>query len=209
MFDMLLDSVLILRIQKASTRRGDEQMWRKTLAELMAIKVRRWTAAHSTAMNARKQIDRRAVVFGILWLFASSAATCAHAEGPGTIRIQDAWARIAPNHSAIYVYLEIQNRAAVDDEFTSIWTPVAESAVVMKPRWHGLTMTMERVQPLVLKAGATLVMRPGGYQITVTGVTHAVHPGQTVPLELHLRNAGRLEYSVVISNKLLVSRKPH
>lgn len=151
------------------------------------------------------------------FLYALVCATClltggsvsnAHGQGERAVALENGWARKSPtDKSTVNVYLEITNRSTSADELVSIWTPVAETIVVEKPHWRGLKMSMERVHDLTFEPGQKIEFRPGHYQITLAHLSRPLPPGQAIPLELRFRNAGRMEYSVIVSNKLIVSRK--
>jgi len=152
-------------------------------------------------------MTRYHLIFGMLAFMAGGTLT-ASAQGINGIRIQNGWARTsATDKSTANIYLEIENQEQTSDELVSVWTSIAESAVVMQPHWQGLKMSLERAHSILLAPGNSLIMRPGAYQITVSGLSHPIHPGQTIPLELHFHHAGRLEYSVKVSNRLIVSKK--
>ena len=125
-----------------------------------------------------------------------------------SLRIENAWARLSTkgDRTAV-VYFEIWNGSDRADELMSVWTPIAEKAVIMYPNWKGLKMTMERASTLKIEAFEKIIFRPGMHQIDLTGLTRELHTGQSIPLEIKFRQAGRMELSIPVVNKMIKSQE--
>lgn len=96
------------------------------------------------------------------------------------------------------LYLDISNQGTTDDELLGVSTTLATRAELHRQVDHGGTTTMEEVTALAIPAGGKVAMRPGGYHVMLLGLKHPIASGETVPLELEFRHAGKLRHFATI-----------
>ena len=109
------------------------------------------------------------------------------------IMVMNATARasLTPVAKTGAVYLSVMNHGATDDKLLSITTPVAASALVHETTMDGDVMKMREVEGgLVVAAGATVDMKPGGTHVMLVGLKAPLKKGETVALELTFEKAG-------------------
>lgn len=90
------------------------------------------------------------------------------------------------------LYFVVSNRGAQDEELTAISTPAAERAEIHRTLDHGSLMVMEPVGSLIIPAGATVRLAPGGHHVMLLNLTRPLAAGDTVQATLHFRVAGEL-----------------
>jgi copper(I)-binding protein len=148
---------------------------------------------------SRPHVARLATVLGAL----AAAVVMAACETGQADRTSDERATGPISVSAAYVvslstdvpagmYFTIENRGAMPDTLVAISTSVAQRSDLHREVMHGSSMTMEPVPEAAVPAGGALRLAPGGYHVMLTGLHHALTPGDTVRAMLELRHAGRV-----------------
>ncbi|MDX2223071.1 MAG: copper chaperone PCu(A)C [Rhodospirillaceae bacterium] len=148
-----------------------------------------------------------------LWLALLAAAIPAAQTRPQDrpsdrprIEIVDAWARTAISSRDTTAFVTIVNRGDADDALVGVSSPIAERAAVQRVRHRGLTSTNRDVPRVEVEAADVVRMRPGGYFISVTGLTQQLQPGQKLPLSLRFEKSGTLAVDAEVSNQKLGNR---
>lgn len=90
------------------------------------------------------------------------------------------------------LYFTVSNGGDRDDELTAISTPAAERAEIHRTVDHGGMMAMERVESLIIPAGATVRLAPGGHHVMLLDLTRPLAAGDRLAATLHFRVAGEL-----------------
>ena len=132
------------------------------------------------------------------------AAACGTGAAPtptqgGFISVSGAWARAADAGAESAAYLTITNGQLQDDTLVGASSPVAASASVHQTTSADSGMTgMQRADSVVIKAGQTLVMEPGGYHVMLTGLTQALTVGSTFQLTLTFEKTGPVSVAVEV-----------
>lgn len=62
----------------------------------------------------------------------------------------------------------------------------------------GSAGTMAATARIVVPAHGTVRLRPGGYHLMVTGLRHALHPGDRLPIRLEFASGRRLTVSLPV-----------
>lgn len=130
--------------------------------------------------------------------FALSLATAgpagAEAVRAGRLTIDHAWAReTAAGQSAGGGFLTIANAGRTDDRLTGGTMPLAAEVQVHSMRTEGGVMRMRRLADgLVIPAGGTATLQPGGLHIMFMGLKRPLKRGETVPVTLHFARAGKV-----------------
>ena len=147
-----------------------------------------------------KSLTKSCLVTAAL-IFAGAAQ--AHSFNAGDLVIDHPYARATmgsqPNGAA---YMQIENKGKADDALLSVSSPVAASVEVHSMKMEGDVMKMSAVDKLELKAGSKVEMKPGdGYHVMLLGLKKPLKTGDKFPLTLSFRKAGKVNVSVIVSDK--------
>lgn len=145
----------------------------------------------------------------------SSAVAVTSAESDSGVDITDVWARTSPMMtSAGAVYMTI--RSAEGDELLAVEVDgsiAADAQVHETVTAGGMTgesmsmdttgamsgqMTMQEVDSIVIPAGESVQLMPGGYHIMLLDLAAPLEVGQTFELTLTFANAGDLVVTVEV-----------
>ncbi|WP_293370093.1 copper chaperone PCu(A)C [Nevskia sp.] len=88
-------------------------------------------------------------------------------------------------------FMTIANRGATDDRLLSATSPETTSVELHEMSMADGQMTMRALpEGLLIPAGGTVDLAPGGIHLMLIGVRDALVAGQTVPVELRFEKAG-------------------
>lgn len=122
-------------------------------------------------------------------LAALLLAACSGELPPPAIEVGDAWARPASaGQSATAVYFRIENLGG-EDRLAAIASPAGEAAIHSTSLRDGV-MRMRPVDSLDVPEGSTVVFRPGGTHVMLTGLKAPLAAGSTVPIVLRFERSG-------------------
>lgn len=126
--------------------------------------------------------------------FAAAAPLLAQDVAAGSLHIGQPWSRqTAPGQSAGGGFLTIANRGTADDRLVSASSPVAAEVQIHRMTVEGGIMKMRRMADgLVIPAGRTVALRPGGYHIMFIGLKRPLALGTSVPVTLRFAHAGEV-----------------
>lgn len=119
----------------------------------------------------------------------------------GTIAISDAYSRATPPNAPVGgAYMTITNSGAEDDVLLSAATPVAASPQLHQMSMDGDVMKMDDLpEGLVIPAGQSVTLEPGGLHIMLTGLLQPLVRNETVPLTLTFAKAGTIEVTLTVA----------
>jgi len=108
------------------------------------------------------------------------------------------WARasigMAPNSGA---YGQIST--AADDRLIAAETPVAAVTEIHEHRHANGVMQMREIPGgLLLTAGSTVTMAPGGYHLMLIGLKSPLVEGSNIPIKLTFEKAGTIELEIPV-----------
>ena len=138
--------------------------------------------------------------FVLLFAVALTAAAAQQYE-LGSLLIEHPWSRpTAPGMPMGVAYLSITNRGQSADTLVGASSPVAE-----KVEMHETSIVdgMARMRPLsaiAIPPGTTVKIQPGGIHLMLVGLKTPLERGQTAPLALEFRNAGRITVQLGIES---------
>lgn len=139
-----------------------------------------------------------ATAFSPLASSAQDAPAAAHGEmapiAIGDIAITGPFTRATlPNAPVGGGFLTLTNNGATDDRLVSASSPIARDTQIHEMAMEGDVMKMRQlVDGLVIPAGQSVVLEPGGYHIMFMGLTQALVEGETVPVTLTFEKAGTI-----------------
>ena len=138
----------------------------------------------------------------VLTIAVALLAAPAFAASP-FLTVTDIWSRPAVETGV--VYLKIRNRGKVADRLLGASSPVASHVELHEttnaagmggmmnmgsPMPAMGAMQMRPVREIVIPAGGTVILRPGGYHVMLIGLQHKLSPGERFPLRLRFARAG-------------------
>lgn len=134
---------------------------------------------------------------------ALTMAFVAPSSAVSTVTVTNVWSRPATGTGAVYA--TIRNSAATSDALVSASSSVAKTVELhestpvssgsmsksMNGGMQGMpAMAMHPVKSIAVAAGASTMLKPGGYHIMLIGLRHDLKAGESFPLTLHFRTAG-------------------
>lgn len=139
----------------------------------------------------------------IMMVFATLlAAGTLHAHGThaGNIHVEQAQARATVGNQANgAVFITIENQGTAEDALVSAAAPVAGKVEIHNMTMDGDVMKMRAVERIDLKAGEKIEMKPGhGYHIMLMGLKKPLKAGESFPMQLRFRKAGKVQVTVKV-----------
>ena len=118
----------------------------------------------------------------------------------GTLTISGAFSRATlPNAPVAGGFLTITNAGSEDDRLIAATSPVAGMTQIHEMKMEGDVMKMtELPDGLVIPAGQTVTLAPGGYHIMFMQLKQALVEGGKVPVTLTFEKAGTVEVELDI-----------
>lgn len=127
-------------------------------------------------------------------LLCASLSLAAVPASAGPLTVSHAWARATPPGSTVgAVYLMLDNSGGPADRLLAASSPAADMVQVHVTEHEGNMMTMRRVDPLDIAAGATLTFAPGGMHVMLMGLKAPLVAGHPLTLTLHFEHRGDVE----------------
>ena len=147
----------------------------------------------------------RAVASMLSLLLVLSVAACGSAASTttrpagGFVSVSGALVRAAQAGGTTAAYMTITNGTLAVDTLESVSTPAATSASLHKTSTDASGMTgMQPVDGIIIPAGGTVTLEPGGYHVMLMGLTGDLAAGQVVRLTLTFKTAGAIGVSAEV-----------
>lgn len=161
---------------------------------------------------------KRTPFFSALFAASFGLATLGAAADPA-VAVRDAWSRPAVDTGA--AYFTIVNGGKADDRLVEAASPAAahvelhESLHVASPGAGGMqgpsamsgmsgasmssgAIGMKRVDAIVIPAGGTVTLKPGGYHVMLIGLKQPLKAGDSVKLHLRFAKAGTIDVTAPV-----------
>jgi copper(I)-binding protein len=114
-----------------------------------------------------------------------------------TLRVENAWSRVAAAGRVGVVYLTIVDSGA-PDRLTAVASPVSATAGLHESfDDHGVS-NMRSVGALPVEPGKPVTLAPGGYHIMLTGLKQPLNQGDEFPVTLTFEKAGQVTATVTV-----------
>lgn len=130
-----------------------------------------------------------------------AGAAGAHGTHAGNIHVEKAQARASVGNQANgAVFLVIENVGKTDDALLSALAHVSSKIEIHSMTMDGDVMKMRTVERLDLKASEKIEMKPGhGYHLMLMGLKKPLKAGDTFPMQLTFRKAGKVQIRVTVA----------
>lgn len=133
-------------------------------------------------MSLLKQVTPGATLLLMIILFIQPASAA-------TLQISDAWIRYLPPVVPVRSgYMTIDNNSGVAVQITDIESEVFTQVEIHETVSKDGMMSMRPVSPLVIPAGATIKLLPGGLHLMMMKPERLLNPGDRVVVILHFDN---------------------
>lgn len=141
-------------------------------------------------------ITRRLALTVLVAAFAIPAA--AQDYKLGTLEIGRPWTRATPaTAQSGGGFLTITNKGTTPDRLIAARSTVSDKVEVHEMRMDGNVMKMRELEKgLEIPAGATVMLKPGGYHIMFMGLKAPFAKDAKVPITLVFEKAGTLDISL-------------
>lgn len=104
---------------------------------------------------------------------------------PDGLTVEGAWVRMVPRSQATTGgFLTLVNRSSVDQVLVDARSPRAKTVELHEMVHEGDRMRMRQVDRIVVPAGQTVQLRPGGLHLMLFEVTTPLQAGDKVPITL-------------------------
>lgn len=101
------------------------------------------------------------------------------------VTVEGAWVRLPPPVAdTAAAYLTLKNSGDADVTVTGVTTAVAESPDFHAMKMENGTMSMQKMDPVVIPAHGELAFTPGGNHLMLTGLKKTLEAGQHVMLTI-------------------------
>lgn len=161
----------------------------------------------------RSSLSRLHIVLGVLLLVsamvaaADLAAVSAFAHGGNALTIEGVWARAAGRGHNSAVYMDIANNGANDIAFISASADVADRVEIHETTMEltvvdgkvSQIMRMGQIERLVVPAGGTAALRPGGLHVMLLGLTRELEEGDSFSLTLYTEDGDSVVLDVPVT----------
>ena len=146
--------------------------------------------------GARRRHGAFALIIGLAVLLVGGCA--APAASAAKLAIADAWARPAVAGGTSAVYLTIDNPGP-DDALVAVRCVIAGSAMIHQTTTDASGMTgMSPMERLLVPAGTSVALKPGGAHVMMTGLTRPLVAGERIELRLVFEHAGTITVAAAV-----------
>lgn len=135
-------------------------------------------------------------LFAASLLGALAAAPALHAQT--TVKVEGAWARpTVQGQAAGGGFLKITGGAAAD-KLVSASAGVSKTVELHTMQMDGDVMRMRQVDGIVVPAGKTVELKPGGLHVMFMGINAPLKAGDSFPLTLRFEKAGEVKVEMKV-----------
>jgi copper(I)-binding protein len=141
----------------------------------------------------------KTILLATALLSVAAVAQACNTFTMGDISIERAWSRasIGTDRPGV-LYLEITNAGAADDALVGISTPAAGMPMLHETVVTDGIASMPHAASVLVPAGQTVALSPGGFHGMLMGLTEALTKGATFPVTLTFAQAGSVDVTVAV-----------
>jgi copper(I)-binding protein len=146
------------------------------------------------------------ILIAALIFLASAGTVCSGANARdyqvGAIEIHDPWSRATPSTAPTAGgFMTITNNGSTPDRLVAIESPASARAEVHEMKMDGSVMRMREIEGgLVLPAGQTVTLKPGGFHVMFTQLRAPFVKDKLVPATLVFEKAGRIDVEFAVGS---------
>lgn len=147
-------------------------------------------------MEHLKQI----ALFVLVGLMAVVIAACSDDTASEPI-VEDAWARPGTEGNNSAAYMTIENDGDEDLILTGASGDVARAVEVHESTTEDGMMEMNEVEEVVVPAGDSLALEPGGHHVMMMSINQDLEPGDTFTLNMQFDGLDDVEVDVTVEEQ--------
>lgn len=131
--------------------------------------------------------------FGFLSSLLLALALVSGAQAADSLAFDKAWVRATPPNAMVAGgFVEIRNSGKSADRLLSASSDAAERVEIHEMKMSGELMQMRQLtEGLVIPAGQSVQLKPGGYHMMLIAPKRAIAEGQKVTITLVFEKAGK------------------
>lgn len=118
--------------------------------------------------------------------------------GEPALIVQDAWAREVPGSDVAAVYLTLRNPTKQAISIVGVESSLASHAMIHETKTDSGQSRMRPHEQLVIPAGQTVKLEPGGLHVMLHGIARPAAVGQSVPLVLLLSDGNKVQVAATV-----------
>ncbi len=138
-------------------------------------------------------------VFAFATTLLVSSFAVAHDYQVGEISIAHPWSKqVPPTSKVAAAFFDIENAASQDDQLIKAESPIAGITEIHEHANVDGMMKMRQVKQINIPANGSEHLMPGDYHIMFFKLKNIPALGESFPLTLYFKNAGKVEISVKV-----------
>jgi copper(I)-binding protein len=154
------------------------------------------------AAGRRASYAPRVIGFGILiaaLVFIGIGLATAHEYSSKDVTVSHPWARATPGGVKVGgAFLEMKAATGQGDRLVGARSPAAGAVELHSHVMEKGIAKMRRVDAIALRAGASVVLKPSGYHLMLTGLHAPLKEGDLLKLTLVFEKAGEIEVDATV-----------
>jgi periplasmic copper chaperone A len=131
---------------------------------------------------------------------AGVLAACREDAGSVPI-IEDQWARPGAEGDNTAAYMVIRNDGDEDFALIGASSDVGRMVEVHESKMDGGVMRMEEIEEIVVSAGESVQLEPGGLHVMIMHLNQDLEPGDSFSLTLHFDGLDDVELDVTVEEQ--------
>lgn len=132
--------------------------------------------------------------------FAGLLTACG--DNAGSVPVIDGqWARPGEEGDNTAAYMSIRNDGDDDIALVGASSDVGQMVEVHESRMDNGVMRMEEVEEIVVPAGDSIELEPGGFHVMIMHLEQELEPGDEFSLTLHFDDIGDIEIDVPVEEQ--------
>jgi len=130
-------------------------------------------------------------LFTIAVLFVLTGLSYAQSK----VVVEDAWVgEVPPSSPVAAAYMTIRNEGTADDKLLSVTTNISGHTMIHETVIDDKGVaSMEMVNALVIPAGKSVTLKPGGTHVMLMDLKEPVTGKEKIELDLKFENAGKMK----------------
>jgi hypothetical protein len=138
-------------------------------------------------------------ILAIALVLIGVGGATAHEYTSKSVTVAHPWARATPGGVKVGgAYLEMRAAAESGDRLIAAKSPVAGAAELHSHIMENGIARMRRVDAIVVPAGKSVTLRPGGYHLMLTDLKAPLKEGDLLKLTLVFEKAGEIEVEATV-----------
>jgi len=139
------------------------------------------------------------IAFLVVLMAVVACAPAPAAGGPPEITVSDAWSRPSPMVAGNgAVYMKLTNTGGEDDRLVGAASDAAGAVELHETKMEGDMMKMSPVHDIVIPAGGSAELKPGGLHVMLIGLKNELVMGREVFITLNFEKSDPITVKAII-----------